>query len=96
MDHRIDATLISVKVTPGARRNSIMALKDGIWYIKIAAPPVEGKANVELLEFLSQILGMRKSGLSVLKGMTSRNKLISVSGLNQKEVTLRLSAELDS
>ena len=96
MDNTTEITLISVKVTPGAKRNALTALKEDVWYIKIAAPPVEGKANEELLTFLSQVLGLRQGNLSVKKGRTSRNKLVSVWGLGQKEVTLKLSAELES
>jgi uncharacterized protein (TIGR00251 family) len=95
MDNRKDGALISVRVTPGSRRNSITALKEGVWYVKVAAPPVEGKANEELVVFLSRVLGLRKNGISVVKGQTSRNKLVSILGLGQKEVMLRLSAGLD-
>jgi uncharacterized protein (TIGR00251 family) len=88
-------TKISVRVTPGASRNAVTAFRDGVWHVKVAAPPVEGKANERLIEFLSRTLGIRKSNLSVIKGQTSRSKLICVSGLAQKEITLRLSAVID-
>jgi len=93
MDAANEATL-SVHVTPGARRNSVTALKEGIWYIKIAAPPVEGKANLELVAYLSKTLDLRKSNLSVLKGQTSRNKLVSVMGMSRAEVTQKLTAQM--
>ena len=88
-------TIFSIRITPGSKRNAITALKEGIWYVKITAPPVEGKANEELLAFLSKKLNVRKSSISVVKGQRSCSKLVSISGLTQKEVTLRLSAELD-
>ena len=93
---RRNETILSVRVTPGVRHDAVTALKEGVWCIKIAAPPVEGKANDELVSYLSRVLGMRKSSLGIVKGQTSRNKLVSVVGLSQKEITLRLSAELDS
>ena len=96
MDASRGNTLVAVRVTSGARRNSITAFKEGIWYVKIAAPPVKGKANEELVAFFSRLFGVRKSNLSVVKGQASRNKLVSVAGLSQKEVALRLSAVLDS
>ena len=95
MDKGKDEAKLVVRVTPGAKRNAVTGLKEGVWHIKIAAPPIEGKANEELVAFLSKLLGVRKSNLSVVKGQTSRNKLVSVSGLPQKEIKLRLSAELD-
>jgi len=96
MDVRRDEAILAVKVTPGAKRNAVTALKEGVWNIKIAAPPVEGRANEELLAFLSKKLNVCKSSLSVIKGRTSHFKLVSVSGLSQKEIARRLSTELDS
>ncbi len=89
-------TKISVKVTPCARRDAVTAFKDGVWHVKIAAPPVEGKANERLMEYLSCTLAVRKSSLRVIKGDTSRSKLIGISGLSQDEITLRLSAAIKS
>jgi uncharacterized protein (TIGR00251 family) len=62
--------------------------------VKIAAPPVEGKANERLIEFISRTLEIRKSDLRVIKGNTSRSKLIGISGLSQDEITLRLSTAI--
>ena len=95
MDIRRDEAILAVRVTPGAKRNAVAAFKEGIWNIKIAAPPVEGRANEELLAFLSKKLNVRKSSLIVVKGQSNRNKLVSVSGMSQKEIARRLSAELD-
>ena len=96
MDILRDETILAVRVTPGAKRNTVTACKEGVWNIKIAALPVEGKANKELFAFLSKKMGIRRSSLNVIKGQSSRNKLVSVSGMSQKEIARRLSAELDS
>ena len=82
---------ISLHVYPNAPRNQLVGFSDGVLGIKIAAPPVKGQANRELVAFLSQVLGVGKSSLAILRGHTSRNKLISVSGLSQQEVMQRLS-----
>ena len=82
---------ISLHVYPNAPRNQLVGFSDGVLGVKIAAPPVKGQANRELVAFLSQVLGVGKSSLAILKGHTSRNKLISVSGLSQQEVMQRLS-----
>ena len=81
---------ISVQVHPGAKKNAVVRFQDGVWHMKIAAPPVEGKANRELIEFLSEILGVNKSRITIEKGTTSRKKLIAVEGLTEVEVTKRL------
>jgi uncharacterized protein (TIGR00251 family) len=82
---------ISLHVYPNAPRNQIVGFSEGVLGVKIAAPPVRGQANRELVAFLSQILGVGKSSLAILKGHTSRNKLISVKDLSQEEVIRRLS-----
>jgi len=79
-----------VKVQPNARRNEILGFRDGAWQVRIAAPPVKGKANQELLKYLSQILEISKHQLTIEKGMTARRKAISISGLTRSQVEERL------
>jgi uncharacterized protein (TIGR00251 family) len=78
---------ISIQVHPGAKKNEILRFQGGVWHIKIAAPPVEGKANKELIEFLSDMLGVSKSHITIEKGATSRRKLVEVDGMTEAEVT---------
>lgn len=87
------AARISLQVYPNATRNKIADVVDGVWQVKIAAPPVEGKANKELITFLSRRLGVRKSALTFVTGHTSRAKVISISGLSQAEIAQRLLSE---
>jgi len=82
---------ISLRVYPNATRNELVGLADGVWQVKISAPPVKGKANKELIAFLSQLLGVSQSTLTLLKGHTTRNKVVAIEGLSQEEVTKRLS-----
>ena len=84
---------MTVRVYPGAPRNQIAVSTEGTWRIRVAAPPLEGKANKELVDFLSKILGVSKSAVTISRGLTSRNKVITVEGLSQAEVTRRLSAK---
>ena len=79
-----------IQVHPGAKKNEILRFVEGVWHIKIAAPPVEGKANKEMIEFLSDILGVSKSRITIEKGTTSRKKLVSIEGMTEAEVTQRL------
>ena len=82
---------ISLRVYPNAARNEVVDFTDGVWRIRVAAPPVKGKANMELLAFISRILGVGKSSLTILKGHTSRSKVIAIDGLSREEVRQRLS-----
>ncbi len=82
---------LRLKVTSNASRSEISGFADGVLQVRIAAPPVKGKANKELTAFLSQALGVSKSSLSIVKGQASRNKVIAIEGLSQEEIIKRLS-----
>lgn len=86
-------TKIAVHVQPNARRNEVLGFEDGVLRVKIAAPPVKGKANKELIEFMNRLLGVSKSSVTIEKGATSRSKVIGVSGLSQAEISNRLAAQ---
>ena len=83
---------ISLLVYPNAARNEVLGFTEGILRVKVAAPPTKGKANKELIAFLSQLLDVGKSRVNIIKGHTSRNKLIAVDDLSQEEVRKRLSS----
>ena len=87
--HRANSVL-RLRVHPGARQNELAGFADGVLQVKVAAPPVKGKANRELTTFLSQALGVSKSSLAIVKGHTSRNKVIAVDGLSHDEIVRRL------
>ena len=85
----MEKTKIRVQVHPNARGNELQGEKDGIWFLKIAAPPVRGRANQELVKFLSDVLQINKSNLEIEKGLTGRRKLIAISGLSLEQVRAR-------
>ncbi|XP_069967335.1 UPF0235 protein C15orf40 homolog [Bactrocera oleae] len=70
---------IRILAKPGAKMNGITDIGNEGVGIQIAAPPTEGEANAELVKYLSKLLGLRKSDVSLDKGSRSRNKLIMVS-----------------
>jgi uncharacterized protein len=86
-------TLITLHVQPGARKNEVAGYDGRVIRLKIAAPPVEGKANIELIAFLSQRLDIRKGALTIRRGLTSRDKVIAIDGLSRDEVLRRLSVK---
>ena len=85
-----DTTLLRLRVSPNARRNEVDGLTDGVFQVRVAAPPVKGKANRELIAFLSQALGVSQSSITIVKGLTSRNKVIAFDGLSPEDVSNRL------
>ena len=86
----------SVRVYPNARKNELVGLSNGIWQVKVSAPPVEGKANAAVVALLSELLGVSKSRLSIIRGHTSRNKVIAVDSLSDEDIMKRLSSSVAS
>lgn len=87
----INTNLLRLRVYPNAGRSEVTGFIDGVLHIRVAAPPVKGKANKELTAFLSQALGVSQSSLNIVKGHTSRNKVIAVNGLSLEDIINRLS-----
>ncbi len=81
---------ISVRVYPNAAGNEVAGFSDGVFQVKVAAPPVQGKANRELVAFLGKALGISKNRVSITRGHTTRNKLITIDGLSEADVERRL------
>lgn len=70
---------IRILAKPGAKQNCITDITDEGVGVQIAAPPVEGEANTELVKFFSKVLGLRKSDVSLDRGSKSRNKMLVIS-----------------
>ncbi len=79
-----------MRVRPNAKQNQLLGFKEGVLQIRIAAPPIEGKANEALVRFLSTQLGVSKSRLSIERGLTGRTKTIIILGLSQSQVMSEL------
>lgn len=78
---------IVVKVQPGAKHTEVVAISpDNAIKIRVSAPPVEGKANLVLLEFLKEVLKIKQSQLEIVHGETSRTKIIRITGIESKEI----------
>lgn len=83
-------TEIKVRVVPRSSRNQIIGVEDGIFKIKLTAPPVDGKANKALIEFLARRLGLAKGSVEIISGERSRQKSVRIHGLSLKEVDVLL------
>ncbi|MFC2012789.1 DUF167 domain-containing protein [Chloroflexota bacterium] len=84
-------TDILLKVHPNAGRDEILGVADGVLQVKIAAPPVKGRANARLVAFLSRLAGVSQSRVSIVRGHTGRNKIITIDGVSREEIMRRLS-----
>ena len=81
---------ISLRVYPNASRNEMVGFTDGVLRVKVSVPPSKGKANRELIAFLSRLLGVGKDSINIIKGHTTRNKVVAIDGLSREEVMKRL------
>ena len=74
--------LISVHVQPGAKKSAVAGLHGDALKIRIAAPPVEGKANEALAAFVAKALSLPRRAVRIVKGESSREKLLLVADAN--------------
>ena len=75
------ARILQVKVTARARESSLTPLKDGTWVAKLKSPPVDGKANAELIALVAEQFGCRKAAVSIKAGAGGRMKLVQIATL---------------
>jgi uncharacterized protein (TIGR00251 family) len=80
------AVTLAVKVVPRAHSNQIVGLEGDAIKVRLTAPPVEGKANDALIEFLAGAFGVRRAQIEIVTGRTSRHKVVRVRGVTAKQV----------
>ena len=87
---RAEAVLLSVRVQPRASRNAILGWYQDVLRVAVTAPPVEGEANQALTRLLARALGVAPSGVNVVRGQRSRDKLVRVEGVSDSQLRTRL------
>lgn len=75
---------------PGAKQTQCVGLHDGKPKIQLKAPPVDGAANKALVAFLSEVLGVPKSAITIELGASGRTKRVEVAGVSDDELSRRL------
>ena len=68
----------SIKVKPNSKNQAIVKEEDGSLTVHLKSPPVDGKANKELIELLAQEFSVSKSQITILIGLSGRNKLVNI------------------
>jgi len=81
-----------VHAKPRAKKSRIVGERGDAVEVALAAPPVDGAANEELVRFVAKVLGIPKRGVELVRGETSREKLLAIAGLSVQEVEARLRA----
>ena len=90
-----DGILLNLRVSPGAKSSSIEGFYgESALKLKVAAPPVNGKANAEAERFLAELLDIPRSNVTVVRGASSRDKVVLVRGVGPSETRKLLSSHL--
>lgn len=69
--------IIEIRIIPNARKNSVIEV-EGKYKVHVMAPAVDGKANIALIEVLADYFNLKKSSITIVRGQTSRIKLVSI------------------
>jgi len=77
--------ILHLKVKAGARKSELTQNEEGEWQLKIAAPPVDGKANEAIIAFLANHFKVPKKAVTILSGHTAPFKKIEIDGINNPE-----------
>jgi len=74
----MSSRILEVRVKPNSRVSSLVELADGTWLATIKAPPVDGKANAELIALLAGHFGCRRAQVTIRVGGGGRRKLVRI------------------
>ena len=77
--------IFNLRILPNSSKNEIIKSEDMI-KVKITAPPVDGKANKALIEFLSKTFKIPKTSFKIIKGETSKDKTLSVCAADEEKL----------
>jgi uncharacterized protein len=80
------AIIFNVRVVPRASKSEIVGELGGALKVRIASPPVDGAANVELIKVLAKTFGVSKSEVEIISGQTSKSKQIKIANLTAEKI----------
>ncbi|MBZ5524324.1 MAG: DUF167 domain-containing protein [Acidobacteriia bacterium] len=84
----------SIKVHPRARKNAITGIVGDAFKLSLTAPPVDGKANQAVIEFFADLFEISRSSVTIASGLTSRLKVVLISGVGPEQARKRLEKHL--
>lgn len=77
---------LTLHIQPGAKKTDVAGIHGDALKIRLAAPPVDGKANAALIDFIATALDCPKSAVVLKSGQTSRRKVLAISGVSMETV----------
>lgn len=90
IQQRGNEVVLTIHVAPRASKDEVRGIHGDAVKIRLRAPPVEGRANRELIRFLSRKLDIPARQIGLLTGKSGRRKRVSIAGLSASEVIKRL------
>ena len=78
---------LEIKAAPNASRSEVVGWLGTALKVRLQAPPVDGKANVELCRFLAEALGLPKGAVTLGRGASSRQKIVEIEGCSLAEIS---------
>lgn len=91
-----ESCTITVRVQPKSSRNQVDGFQDGALRVRVTAAPTEGQANAAVIALLAKTLGVSKSRLEIIRGYSSRDKVVSVDTLTEQEVRRKIEVGVNS
>lgn len=88
-----DHCILRLRIQPGAKRSSVIAPLGDQLKIAVQAPPVDGKANEALLSWIAEQLGVKKGQVTLLTGMSSRDKRVRVQAIDAAQIRAALGVD---
>ena len=85
-----DQAFLKVHLVPRSSRNEVVGRRGDVVCIKLSAPPVENAANKALIEFVADLLQIKKNQVEIVAGHKSRDKTLRISGVPQSELASRI------
>jgi uncharacterized protein (TIGR00251 family) len=74
--------LVGIRAVPNAKKTGAVGIYNGMLKVKVSAPPEDGKANREIIEFMAGMLGIRKKDIEIVKGEKSREKTLLIGNIS--------------
>jgi uncharacterized protein len=81
-----ESALLNIRVQPRAKRDEVVGERAGAIVIRLKAPPVDGKANAALIEFIANAARVPRSRVEIVRGATSREKTVRVDGVAEQDL----------
>ena len=91
-----ESCTIKVRVQPKSSRNQVDGFRAGALRVRVTAAPTEGQANAAVIALLAKTLGVSKSRLGIIRGYSSRDKVVSVDTLTEEEVRRKIEVGVNS